>query len=140
MSLKRGEKDRETKKEHHLFLFKSSSSLHLFSHVHMFSLSISDLSRVNVGTRFPLSRPLPNTYDAIRPEIHSCSLFEPQQELVGVSVPCGCRAPVGSLRGQPLNKVGQSKTLVPLTQVGQEAIAHHWLLLDKLRQGAREIL
>jgi DNA-binding transcriptional ArsR family regulator len=30
-------------------------------------------------------------------------------------------------------------TLVSLTQSGQEAIAHHWLLLDKLRQGAREI-
>lgn len=30
-------------------------------------------------------------------------------------------------------------TLVSLTQAGQEAITRHWLLLDKLRQGAREI-
>ena len=30
-------------------------------------------------------------------------------------------------------------TLVSLTPAGQEAIAHHWLLLDKLRQGTREL-
>jgi DNA-binding transcriptional ArsR family regulator len=30
-------------------------------------------------------------------------------------------------------------TLVSLTQPGQEAITLHWLLLDKLRQGTREI-
>jgi DNA-binding transcriptional ArsR family regulator len=30
-------------------------------------------------------------------------------------------------------------TLVSLTQLGQEAITRHWLLLDKLRQGTREI-
>ncbi len=30
-------------------------------------------------------------------------------------------------------------TLVSLTQQGQEAITRHWLLLDKLREGTREI-
>ena len=30
-------------------------------------------------------------------------------------------------------------TLISLTQAGQEAITRHWLLLDKLRQGTREI-
>ena len=30
-------------------------------------------------------------------------------------------------------------TLVSLTTTGQEAITRHWLLLDKLREGTREI-
>ena len=30
-------------------------------------------------------------------------------------------------------------TLVSLTQMGQEAITRHWQLLDKLREGTREV-
>ena len=30
-------------------------------------------------------------------------------------------------------------TLISLTEAGQESITRHWLLLDKLRQGTREI-
>ncbi len=79
-SLKGCERDHEKKRRKRNTVssfFKSNPSLRFFSHFHMFSLVLSDLSHVNVGTRFSLSRPLPNTYNAVRPEIHSCSLFDP---------------------------------------------------------------
>ncbi len=67
----------------------------LFSFVPVLSRSERFIARECRDQFFPIAS-LSNDYDAVRPEIHSCNLFEPQQEEVGVSVPCGCRAPLGS--------------------------------------------